>query len=66
VPPAPKAVASVPAPAAKPTTKPLAKVSIPSALPQPVADAVVEHAQASTPPRRRVEINLISRMETES
>ncbi|SEN42365.1 hypothetical protein SAMN04487857_11642 [Pseudomonas sp. ok272] len=53
-------------PAPKPVAKPPAKVPIPSALPQPVADAVVEHAQASTPPRRRVEINLISKLETES
>ncbi|WP_053154269.1 hypothetical protein [Pseudomonas sp. P1.8] len=64
-PPAPKHVASVPTPP-KPAAKPLAKVSISSALPQPVANAVVEHAQATTPPRRRVEINLISKMETES
>ena len=65
------------APPAPPPTKPLArepaqapkpaaKASIPSALPQPVANAVVEHAQATTPPRRRVEINLISRVETRS
>ena len=58
--------APVPKPAHKPPAKPPAKVPIPSQLPQPVADAVVKHAQASTPPRRRVEINLISRMETES
>ena len=64
-------------PPAPPPTKPLArepaqapksaaKASIPSALPQPVANAVVEHAQATTAPRRRVEINLISRVETRS
>ncbi|MCA4964528.1 hypothetical protein [Pseudomonas sp. Y24-6] len=65
-PPAPNPKVSVPAPVPKPAPKPPAKVPIPSQLPQPVADAVVKHAQASTPPRRRVEINLISRMETES
>ena len=61
-PPAPNPKVTVPAPVPKPP----AKVPIPSQLPQPVADAVVKHAQASTPPRRRVEINLISRMETKS
>ena len=66
VPPVAKPEARVPAPLTKPAPKPPAKKSIPSALPQPVADAVVEHAQATTPPRRRVEINLISRVETES
>ena len=65
-PPAPNPKVTVPAPVPKPAPKPPAKVPIPSQLPQPVADAVVKHAQASTPPRRRVEINLISRMETES
>lgn len=65
-PPAPNPKVSVPAPVPKPAPKPPAKVPIPSQLPQPVADAVVKHAQATTPPRRRVEINLISRMETES
>nr|WP_314528261.1 hypothetical protein [uncultured Pseudomonas sp.] len=65
----PEAPARVPPaapPTPKPAPKPPAKVSIPSQLPQPVADAVVKHAQATTPPRRRVEINLISRVETES
>ena len=66
VPPVAKPEARVPAPLTKPAPKPPAKKSIPSALPQPVADAVVEHAQATTPPRRRVEINLISRVETKS
>lgn len=65
-PPAPNPKVTVPAPVPKPAPKPPAKVPIPSQLPQPVADAVVKHAQATTPPRRRVEINLISRMETES
>ena len=65
-PPAAKPEARVPAQVPKPVPKPPAKKSIPSALPQPVADAVVEHAQATTPPRRRVEINLISRVETKS
>lgn len=63
---APKPVASEPASVHKPVPKTPASVPIPSQLPQPVADAVVKHAQATTPPRRRVEINLISRMETES
>lgn len=54
--------ASEPAKAPKPSTRP----SITPELPQPVADAVVEHAQATTPPSRRVEINLISRVETRS
>lgn len=66
--PPPKAPAA-PAPAPSkpaPVAKPLPKAAVPSALPQPVADAVVEHAQASTPPRRRVEINLISKMEADS
>ncbi|MEJ3576671.1 hypothetical protein [Pseudomonas fragi] len=65
VPPAPpptKPLAREPAQAPKPAVK----ASIPSALPQPVANAVVEHAQATTAPRRRVEINLISRVETRS
>jgi hypothetical protein len=53
-------------PSAPPAPKAPVKVPIPSQLPQPVADAVVKHAQATTPPRRRVEINLISRVETES
>mgnify|MGYP006866400181 CR=1 FL=1 len=57
-----KKVASEPAQVPKPSTRP----SITPALPQPVADAVVEHARATTPPRRRVEINLISRVETRS
>ncbi|OZY41071.1 hypothetical protein CJF43_14350 [Pseudomonas fragi] len=57
-----KKVASEPAQVPKPSTRP----SITPALPQPVADAVVEHAQATTPPSRRVEINLISRVETRS
>ena len=65
-PPAPNPKVTVPAPVPKPAPRPPAKVPIPSQLPQPVADAVVKHAQATTPPRRRVEINLISRMETES
>ena len=65
-PPAPNPKVTVPAPVPKPAPKLPAKVPIPSQLPQPVADAVVKHAQATTPPRRRVEINLISRMETES
>lgn len=61
-----------PAPALKPPMppkpapipKPKLKEAIASTLPQPVADAVVEHAQATALPRRRVEINLISSTES--
>ena len=64
VPPKPVPVpAPAPAPAPKPIPKPQPKVAIASALPQPVADAVVEHAQATATPRRRLVINLISSAE---
>ena len=53
----------VPAPAPKPIPKSKPKEAIASTLPQPVADAVVEHAQATATPRRRLVINLISSAE---
>ena len=52
-----------PAPAPKPIPKSKPKEAIASTLPQPVADAVVEHAQATATPRRRLVINLISSAE---
>ncbi|WP_282363939.1 hypothetical protein [Pseudomonas sp. PS01297] len=63
VPPKPVPVPA-PAPAPKPIPKPKPNEAIASTLPQPVADAVVEHAQATALPRRRVEINLISSTES--
>ena len=64
VPPKPVPVpVPAPAPAPKPIPKPEPKEAIASTLPQPVADAVVEHAQATATPRRRLVINLISSAE---